>query len=574
MKSKEGQAVMKRLLKKITGVLLGAAIMIPQFAVSAAGNEPTISWQGNYSDSANPKLVVEVTSPIQYQHTITAVIFPKDKKITDYSDYIRVSEVNVKGGEKAKIEFNITDDGFVSADNKYNLSIQCSGYLSSEAKKTESVYLLTPSKTSTLLQRFNNADANGIISVINDAKDTLQLKTEPDGKRAERRAALLISERTAKTGNVFASLDEVRKAWAATDIIAAFSDSGMTASALQDKIAENAEDAELTLNDDYTANKATVCAMLLAYAPSYTGGVTTSDKLADIFGECNGTVVVNKSTTDNIVSNFESYMLYFDIKADTLTKYGSMLDTSKKVAVGTLYNKNFATPSYLVSAFESALNNSGSQSGNGTGTSKDDGKGNGNSSSITGPTASAPSTPSVKSYSDVPQTHWAYGYITDLSSKGVISGYDDNTFLPENTVTREEFTKMIVVAAGLYKSNAECTFSDVAPSAWYYRYIASTYENEIISGVSDDTFGVGTNITRQDVAVIAARVIKRLGVNFTAGATTLTDIDTVSDYARESVELLDGAGIINGFDDNSFKPHNALTRAEAAAIIGKLIGVI
>lgn len=566
---------MKKHFKKITGVILSVAMLLSQTAVFAAENEPTVSWQGNYSDSANPKLVVEVTSPLQYQHTITAVIFPKDKTITDYSDYIRVSEVNVNGGKKAKIEFDITDGDFNSADNKYNLSIQCSGYLSSVAKKDEQIYLLTPGKTANLLKRFNEADENSIISVINDAKDTLQLKTEANDTRAEKRAALLISERTAKTGGVFASLNDVRKAWAATDIIAALSDSGMTASALQTKIADNAKAAELTLNDDYTANKATVCQMLLSYATNYAGGVTTSDKLIDIFGECNGTVAVNKSTTETIVSNFEKYILYFDIKDDTLTKYNNMTDTSKKVAVGTLYNQNFATPNELVEKFESTLNNSGLPGGNGISTPKDDDKGSGNISSITGgPAGPAPSAPSVKSYSDVPQTHWAYGYITNLSSKGVISGYDDNTFLPENTVTREEFTKMIVVAAGLYKSNAECTFNDVAPSAWYYRYIASAYENEIISGVSDDTFGVGTNITRQDVAVIAARVIKRLGVNVSAGATTLTDIDSVTDYAKESVELLNGAGIINGFDDNSFKPHNALTRAEAAAIIGKLIDII
>ena len=108
-------------------------------------------------------------------------------------------------------------------------------------------------------------------------------------------------------------------------------------------------------------------------------------------------------------------------------------------------------------------------------------------------------------------------------------------------------------------------------TAWYYEFLASAYKAGVVSGITDESFGVGRNITRQDVAVIAARIIEYLKPGTTVPAdTTLTDIDTVSDYAVSSVKLLNGMGIINGFDDGSFMPHNALTRAEAATIISKL----
>ena len=120
-------------------------------------------------------------------------------------------------------------------------------------------------------------------------------------------------------------------------------------------------------------------------------------------------------------------------------------------------------------------------------------------------------------------------------------------------------------------SSAQCEFADVANDAWFYSYVASGFEKGIISGVTDTEFGIGRNITRQDVAVIAARILTYLEAEIPElTEVTLTDIDTVSDYAQESVKLLNGIGIIGGFDDGSFMPHNALTRAEAAAIISRL----
>ncbi|MGN0163573.1 MAG: S-layer homology domain-containing protein, partial [Candidatus Ornithomonoglobus sp.] len=78
-------------------------------------------------------------------------------------------------------------------------------------------------------------------------------------------------------------------------------------------------------------------------------------------------------------------------------------------------------------------------------------------------------------FCDVSESHWAYEYISSMAARGIIEGYDDGSFLPEKTVTRAEFAKMLAGAAAL--SPAEASFGDVSEDAWYLDYVraASAY---------------------------------------------------------------------------------------------------
>jgi len=166
-------------------------------------------------------------------------------------------------------------------------------------------------------------------------------------------------------------------------------------------------------------------------------------------------------------------------------------------------------------------------------------------------------------FDDLDSVEWAKEAILTLAEKGIISGRGNNKFDPNGTVTREEFVKMIVGAAGLYDSSAKSDFADVAPGSWYESYVASAVNNGLVKGQGEKMFGVGQPITRQDVCVIASGI---LNGEFN-GELSFNDNDKISDYAKESVRKLTASGVVSGMGDGSFMPLSTCTRAQAAKII-------
>jgi hypothetical protein len=168
---------------------------------------------------------------------------------------------------------------------------------------------------------------------------------------------------------------------------------------------------------------------------------------------------------------------------------------------------------------------------------------------------------------------WAKDGVNYLYEKGFINGYGEGIFAPAGLVTREEFVTMTVSAFGLYDENSTSDFLDVSPNEWFYKYVSSGVNTGIISGIGDNLFGSGQKITRQDLAVLAYRCIKyKYGETGDAGA-EFSDFNSISGYAKEAARALMGLGIINGYEDGSFRPLNTATRAEAALILYRIITV-
>jgi len=167
-------------------------------------------------------------------------------------------------------------------------------------------------------------------------------------------------------------------------------------------------------------------------------------------------------------------------------------------------------------------------------------------------------------FSDLDNVAWAKDSIMALYAKGVVSGMGDGKFEPMQNVTREQFVKMLVSAMELLTELSSCDFEDVDKNQWYYPYVACAAEKQIVFGINETTFGIGTNVTREQMAAMCARVIKR-----TSDKTVETFIDDaeISDYARESVMLMKKLGVINGNEEGKFNPKAYATRAEAAQII-------
>ncbi len=177
-------------------------------------------------------------------------------------------------------------------------------------------------------------------------------------------------------------------------------------------------------------------------------------------------------------------------------------------------------------------------------------------------------------FNDIESVDWAAESINSLLDKGIISKSADGKFNPNNEVTREEFVKMMVVAMGVYDETAASNLKDVNKNEWYAAYVASAEKAGLISGNDDGTFGVGDEISREDMSVIIYRAMAKLGLIEAVEGEDFADDSEISDYAKEAVYALKDLGILNGVGDNKFAPQGTATRAMAAKVIyGMLEGI-
>ena len=171
-------------------------------------------------------------------------------------------------------------------------------------------------------------------------------------------------------------------------------------------------------------------------------------------------------------------------------------------------------------------------------------------------------------FADLAEAAWAKDYIEALADRGILSGVDEKHFLPNEAVTREQFVKMIAEAMQLSADSATTEFSDVRPDAWYAPYIAAAQKHGIIGGITEELFGVGAAVTRQDMCVILQRVLSAKGISATAdGAEAFADASAIAPYAREAVGQMKALGIVNGLEDNTFAPLSYMSRAQAAKVL-------
>lgn len=177
-------------------------------------------------------------------------------------------------------------------------------------------------------------------------------------------------------------------------------------------------------------------------------------------------------------------------------------------------------------------------------------------------------------FDDLDGVEWAREPICKLAEMGVLRGKEYRLFYPNDNITREEFVKMLTVAYKLNIENKTAKFTDVNADDWFMPYVAAALENGIVNGVSDDMFGTGQNITRQDLAVMAYNAALKNGVEFnTEDVQKFSDDDKISDYAKTAVYALKSQDIVNGIDGKNFAPQDTATRAEAAKILYALISL-
>ena len=168
-------------------------------------------------------------------------------------------------------------------------------------------------------------------------------------------------------------------------------------------------------------------------------------------------------------------------------------------------------------------------------------------------------------FNDV-EGHFAQDYIKTLASEGMINGYEDGSFKPDNTITRAEFAKLVSV---IFETTSQEVheYEDVAADDWFKPYVDKLSGAGIVTGY-DGKFSPYANITRQDAAVICLRISEKLSAKL-EGESEFADKTDVASYALEAVGALAANEIMNG-DGTSFYPLNNLTRGETAAILCRL----
>jgi len=160
------------------------------------------------------------------------------------------------------------------------------------------------------------------------------------------------------------------------------------------------------------------------------------------------------------------------------------------------------------------------------------------------------------------RNHWAQKNIEELVALGAVSGCPDGTFKPDNTVTRAEFVTMLVKAFKLKNQGGEF-FADTA-AHWARDYIAAAVADGLASGYDADTFGPDNLITREQMAVMIANAAK---LDPVADETQFADSSSISEWARGAVAAAVKNGIIKGRPDNTVCPQDSATRAEAVTVI-------
>lgn len=180
-------------------------------------------------------------------------------------------------------------------------------------------------------------------------------------------------------------------------------------------------------------------------------------------------------------------------------------------------------------------------------------------------------TETTSKFGDMGEYKWALDAVEFLADKDVINGSGDGLFHPGEKVTRAEFVKMVVCAFGISSNDGDLKFTDVALSDWYYPYVKTAFTKGIINGKSDMIFDPNSRIQRQDAAVLLCRASNLINVESVDTLSVFSDANSISEYARKSVDTLNRVGIIKGTDNGMFMPLSDLTRAEAAELLYRML---
>lgn len=178
-------------------------------------------------------------------------------------------------------------------------------------------------------------------------------------------------------------------------------------------------------------------------------------------------------------------------------------------------------------------------------------------------------------FNDMEHSTWAKEAVYYLLNKQVLSKAEDGRFRPQDSVTREEFVKMLVVALGTREGRNAAAFTDTGKGAWYDSYIADAVQAGLVNGYADGSFGVGRHITREDMAVMISRALQQAGHKISEESGALFEDDAeIGDYAKDAVYMMRALRLTDGTGANRFEPKGTATRAMAAKMVYEMMKAV
>lgn len=175
--------------------------------------------------------------------------------------------------------------------------------------------------------------------------------------------------------------------------------------------------------------------------------------------------------------------------------------------------------------------------------------------------------------------HWAASLVSALEAKGFVNGDELGRFDPDASLTRAQLAKLVVLGMGLDEeaqllARYPSRFADVPLWHWGKGYIESLAETGVTTGYTNDLFGPNDPVTRAQLAVFLVRAAGLSDqTSDLTSSSPYTDEAEIPSWARNEVVLATQRGLITGFPDNTFRPMQTVTRAEATAVLLRLLNL-
>ncbi len=560
-------------MKKITICTLIISVLLMSFSMCSFASD--FSVEGNV-DFDSSDLTVTIKTPATYEQNILVTVYKENETLTAPTQYVRMGQTRANKAGEAEIVFNLAS----LEKGRYTISATGGGKMAGVSHGTFSFYFETAAETNNVtIPALSTSVDSELASLVSRLESDYRLDMgEGYEKDEEKFLSLFETVRADEFNNSYSAMSDVQETLDGVNLIMT------TLSDVSDSDLQSLyemRNGELSLydstDDDYEENNEDVYPILKVIAKDNEADIENLNDIRDIFYQAQGLATINTKDAGTVT---EFVLKYGDELGLDLDKYNEYVRKYGEVTVNLDFiGRNFTKPSQFLQAFEDskkaiddANKPSGGGGGGGGGFSGGKDKIKGEGTTITDlPAPEEPKLPEV-SFSDVADSHWAKEYVIKLAQYEVITGFEDGTFRPEELVTKEQFVKMVVEAFGIQSDAKAIKFTDVDASHWAKDYIGIAVNKGIINGNSETEFGIGEKLSRQNAAVIIARVADLAGYTLETGnGTSFSDKADIAPYALEGVTRLSNAGIINGMGDGTFAPDGTLTRAQAAKILYMMI---
>lgn len=179
-------------------------------------------------------------------------------------------------------------------------------------------------------------------------------------------------------------------------------------------------------------------------------------------------------------------------------------------------------------------------------------------------------------FTDVHPDDWFYDAVMFVYQNNLMNGTSATTFSPNDATTRAQIATIFYRMAGNPAVDGKNNFTDVPygpGTAWYYDAVTWAQQNGILTGYEDGTFHPDELITREQLAMVFYNYAKFKGYNITASGdlSAFTDAGEISAWAQEAMKWAVGSGLMNGKGNGIIDPKGTATRAEVAAMLHKFI---